>query len=251
MIQRKATAQVSEAVVESDLLRNYMIGSYNTMRLGMAAFAAGFPIAVWISGAFYGKKLPGSLSAYYWLLDTEPNHPRIVFVGGLFAMALFFFVYKGFSPKEDKLLNVAAFCAVGVALVPKSHGSWDPGYWHAGVAIALFVCLACVIRFCAGDTLEELEKSGNAPKEGPYSVAWHQKRYRLISYVMVLSPLIAGALDLSLGGSFGDPDLGKLGTTIFFVEAVGIWVFGWYWLLKSQELRRATDKKEPEAGAAT
>jgi hypothetical protein len=237
---------LAQAIAASEPLRHYMHDSYNTMRLDMGVFTAAFPFLVWLSGVFYGKKMPGSLSAYYWLIDSPVNTPRIVFAGGLIAVALFFFVYRGFRRSEGAAFNLAAVFAVGVALIPKANGNWDPGIAHAASAIALFLCLGYVLWFRSHDTLEELAKSGAAPKTGKYSVEWHRKRYRLIGVVMALSPVFAAICDRFLRGALGDPKLGKLGVLIFFIESFGIWSFAWYWFLKSAELKRATE--DPKAG---
>lgn len=251
------TQMNASALRASDPLRVYMIVSYDTLRNGMWIFTALFPVAVYLTGLFYGQKLPGSLSAYYWLVHTEPNTPRTVFVGGLLAFALFFLLYRGFTKKEDWALNAAAVFAAGVAFIPKADGAWDPGYWHGGSAVALFLCLAYVIWARAKDTFEEFEKSGEAPATGRGSLAWYKKHYKVASGVMAASPVIAVVLDLVVGKGFGlgDPDLGKLGTIIFFVECVGIWAFARYWYLKRSEIRQSAAleallKEAKKAGCA-
>lgn len=231
----------SAALRASEPLRVYMIVSFDTLRNGMWIATALFPVAVYVSGLFYGRKLPGSLSAYYWLVDTEPNIPRLVFVGGLLAFALVFLLYKGFTKQENRALNAAAVFAAGVALIPEGHGAWDPGLLHGISAVALFLCLAYVIWFRAKDTFEEFEKSGEAPATGKGSLAWYKARYKFVSVVMAASPLIAVVLDLVVGKALqlGDPKLGVLGTIIFFVECVGIWAFSRYWFLKRSEIRQS------------
>jgi hypothetical protein len=218
-----------------------MLLSYDHLRNGMWKITALFPLVVYLTGLAYGQELPGSLSAYYWLVETEPNIPRIVFVGGLFAFALLFFLYRGFTKLEDRFLDAAALFALGIALIPKQHGAWDPSYWHGGSAVALFLCLAYLIWVRAKDTFEEFEKSGEAPATGKGSLGWYKKHYRIVSVVMALSPIIAVVLDLIFGKvlGLGDPDLGKLGTVVFFVECVGIWAFARFWYLKRTEIRQS------------
>jgi hypothetical protein len=48
------------------------------------------------------------------------------FVGALFAIAACLYLYKGFTPKENRLLNLAAVFAVGVAIFPMN---WPPKNW--------------------------------------------------------------------------------------------------------------------------
>jgi hypothetical protein len=228
------------AVRASEPLRVYMILSYDTMRNGNWIVTALYPVAVYLSGLiFFHKKLPGSLSAYYWLVTPdEPNVPRTIFVGGLFAFAVFFLLYRGFSRAENRALNAAALFAALVALIPKAHGTWNPGIAHATAAILLFLCLAYVIWTRAKDTFKEFEKSGEAPATGKGSLTWYKTQYRGVSIAMGATPVIAVVLDQVVGKwlGLGDPDLGKLGTIIFFVESGGIWAFARYWYLKRSEL---------------
>lgn len=242
------------ALRASEPLRIYMILSFDTLRNGMWIFTALFPVAVYLSGLVYGQKLPGSLSAYYWLVESEPNTPRNVFVGGLLAFAVFFLLYEGFTKWENRALNAAAFFGAGVAFIPKAHGDWDPGIWHGTSAVLLFLCLAYVIWFRAKDTFEEFEKSGEAPASGKGSLGWYKTQYRIASLVMAASPVLAVALDLVLGKGLGlgDPNLGTLGTIIFFVECVGIWAFSRFWYLKRSEIRQsaALEALLKEAGKA-
>src|SRR5262245_46842116 len=71
------TQMNAAALRASEPLRVYMILSFDTLRNGMWIFTAAFPVAVYVAGLFYGRALPGSLSAYYWLIRSEPNIPRI------------------------------------------------------------------------------------------------------------------------------------------------------------------------------
>jgi hypothetical protein len=245
------TQMNASALLASEPLRVYMILSYDTLRNGMVYLTALFPVAVWASGLIHGQYLPGSLSAYYWVAHTEPNTPRTVFVGGLLAFAVFFLLYRGFTKAENRALNLAAVFAAGVALIPKADGAWDPGIWHGTVAVALFACLAYVIWFRAEDTFEEFVKSGEAPATGKGSLAWYKKQYKIASALMAASPVIAVALDLVVGKGLGlgDPDLGTLGTFIFFIECVGIWAFSRYWFLKRSEIRQSAALKALLEGA--
>jgi hypothetical protein len=240
------TQMNAAALRASDPLRVYMILSFDTLRDGMWIFTAAFPVAVYVAGLFYGQALPGSLSAYYWLIRSEPNIPRIILVGGLLAFALVFLLYRGFTKKENRALNAAAAFAAGVAFIPKADGAWDPGYWHGGSAVALFLCLAYVMWFRAKDTFEEFQRSGEAPPAGKGSLDWYKKHYKIAGGVMAASPVIAVTLDMVVGKwlGLGDPDLGKLGTIIFFIESVGIWAFARYWFLKRSEIRQSAALKE-------
>lgn len=230
--------------INPDRLMEHVLSTYHTLRYGMAVVTLLFPVVIYLAGEFSGEGLKGSLSAYYWA-DTpgaEPYLPRTLFVGGLFAIAAFMYLYKGFTFAENLAMNSAALLAVGVALVPKSHGAWDPGIWHGVFSVAMFLCLVYVVWFRAGDTLDLHPPDSSAgPVTKPYSRAWYQAQYASLGTVMLLSPVTAVILELMVGDR----------SYVFFIEAAGIWAFGLYWLAKSAELKRLALERGPVTDVAT
>ena len=213
------------------VLQAHILSTYNTLRYGIAVITLAFPAAVFLAGWFSHVGLQSSLSEYYWADSIDPNTPRAVFVGGLCAIGSFMYLYKGFTRAENIALNVAAVCGIGVALVPTPSEAdhWNPGLWHAGFAVATFVCLAYVVLFQAKKTLHELPPgtaSGSAMKR--YSRKWYVARYNVIGTVLLLSPITAAILDL------------RQSAYVFFVESAGVMAFGWYWLAKSSEIKRSS-----------
>jgi hypothetical protein len=88
---------------------------------------------------------------------------RSWFVGPLFVLGIFLYVYKGFSDTENWLLNIAGISALGVALFPMG---WNCGNncqsvsilgneitLHGTFAIISFLSMAAVALWCAKDTL--------------------------------------------------------------------------------------------------
>lgn len=216
--------------IDPNRLQEHVLGTYVSLRYGIAVITLLFPLVVYVVGKLSGVGLQSSLSEYYWADRIDPNTPRTVFVGGLFAIAVFMYLYKGFTQAEDLALNAAAVLAAGVALIPMQDGAWNPGIWHGTCAIAMFVCLAYVVWFRAGDTLSLLpEKIAEGSALKRYSRAWYQRQYRVIGFVMLLSPVSAAIANATLGGRW----------YIFFIESAGIWAFGWYWFAKSSELKRS------------
>ena len=104
--------------MQRDELQEHIFSTYINLRYGMAIIAAIFPVLVFAVGALDGVHLQNSISAYYWASGTGELRARVWFVGGLFAVATFLYLYKGFTVAENIALNLAAILAVGVAVFP-------------------------------------------------------------------------------------------------------------------------------------
>jgi len=215
--------------LQPNQLREHIFSTYISLRFGMAFMSFTFPIVVWIVGLYEGVELQDSLSAYYWASDTSLNLTRSCFVGGLYSFAAFLYLYKGFTPKENIALNLAALLCLGVALVPKQWDcapNCDKFSWHGVFAVTMFLCLAYVVFFRARDTLQFLppdEKTGEDSLASTY-----RRRYQIIGVTMAISPIAAYVLNLLVG----------LETTfVFFLESAAIWAFAWFWYTKSKEMK--------------
>jgi hypothetical protein len=233
---------------EPEQLRQHVLGTYFGLRIGIAVVGIALPLVVWIVGYFYGHLcLQRSISAYYHAVGPTGHSMRDWFVGSLFVVGMFLYLYKGFSKLENNLLNVAGVLAVLVALVPMhwqscvlvicgttpatcKGASWSP---HGVFAVGFFLCIVLVIFLCAEDTLPLIKDAGfpNADE----LIARYKKLYRAIAILMVAS--IATAYVLTVAGRYP--------STEFWMEVAGIWSFGAYWLVKSHEL----SKTEAEAKA--
>jgi hypothetical protein len=227
----------------------HQLGTYYTLRVVLACIAFALPLVVaaagWLQCKHPPQLLAGSLSAYYHRTAlSEFLTARDFFVGGLLAAAACLYAYKGFSTKENIALNMAAGFAIGVALLPTSHGAlagnamrasescvafMGAGYQdskirpilHAASAIFFFLCLAYVsIRRCR-DTLRLL--NDEVKRE------WFNRAYVLAGTAMALSPVVAALI--ALIADTPHPIF------IFAIETVGVWAFGLYWTLKTLEMR--------------
>ena len=214
----------------SKKLYDHVFDTYISLRVGMAYIAFAFPIAVVAVGFLFDRGLPvqDSLSAYYWATNNNLNPSRVVFVGGLFAVGAFLYLYKGFTPKENLSLNAAALFAIGVASFPMRWtcdgcDGWTP---HGICAFGLFGCLVYVVWFRSRDTLKYLP-AGTRPE--PYKF-W----YAVIGLFMLASPVIALVINRTVGEN----------KFVIAVEALGVWSFAAYWLVKGKELSlsRATKR---------
>ena len=201
---------------------DHVFATYISLRKGMAVIAFAFPIVVPVVGYLLDKHLglQDSLSAYYWASNTGFNPSRVPFVGGLFAIAAFLYLYKGFTVVENIVLNLAGVCAVGVACFPMNWtcdgcGKWTP---HGLLAITLFGCLAYVVFFRSRDTLKYLPKGSK--------LAFFKWSYRVAAILMAGAPVGALLITMIIGRRW----------YVIFIEGLGIWAFAYYWLVKGCEL---------------
>jgi len=150
-------------------LQKHIFSTYITLRYGVALIAFGFPVLLYLIGRFYyGINLEDSMSHYYYSLApqdlTMREFPmRVWFVGLLFAIGVFLYLYKGFSVKENIALNIAGISALGVALFPMDiQCSVDCSSFslHGASAIVLFLAIGFVCLKCTKETLQYL----NDPK---------------------------------------------------------------------------------------
>jgi len=153
----------------------------------MAAIAAAFPLVLVIGGWIREVEFQPSMSADYWAAAGGGYPPmRIWFVGVLFIVGAFLYLYKGFTPFENYALNVAGVCAFGIALAPMP---WNCPQCpqvslHGTFAVVLFLCIAYVSLRRAKDTLVLVENETL------------KARYR-----MVLAPLTAFITTTLLSGT--------------------------------------------------
>lgn len=208
--------------MNSNELDQHVFGTYISLRIGMGVIATIFPIII-VAGGYLliGQELLDSMSAYYH------SGMRNIFVGFLFAIGAFLYLYKGFSSAENIALNLAGLFAIGIAIFPMSC-SGDSGCntftapkLHAICALVFFSCMAYVSWFRADDTLSLLKIETRIG---------FKKLYSSLAVLLVLSPLAA------IVAAYVTP-LGQPGKpVVFWVEAFAIWCFAAYWLTKSREL---------------
>ncbi|MBI2425331.1 MAG: hypothetical protein HYV27_21070 [Candidatus Hydrogenedentes bacterium] len=215
-------------MLTEDTLQKHIFETYFCLRLGMAVIALAFPILLWGYGCFHGIGLQNSMSAYYWASapGSTDSPVRVWFIGVLFAIGAFLYLYKGFSAQENIALNLAAIFAIGVAYFPMEWncgGNCQSFSAHGTSAILFFLCLAYVAWFRAGDTLDN-------HKSQEYKETY-RKLYRFTALLMVASPVTAAVLLLVL-----QLERNKY---VFVLEAIAIWAFALYWAIKTTEMRKS------------
>ena len=215
-------------------LRTHITANYINLRIGVAVLAIILPFVLWIGGRLFGLELQGSMSAYYHAKD---GLERDVFVGALVAVGGFLYLYKGYTSLENIALNLAGILLVGVALFPME---WDCGdscskfSLHGTFAILFFLSIAYVCIFRASDTLGLIQDQAKVKR--------YKSVYKWLSLGMIASPAIAWVLALTL-----DPG-SEFKTLVFFVEAVGVIVFGSYWITKSREIALTNSERRAIEG---
>ena len=219
-------------------LKDHIAATYRTVRIGAAVLAIALPFVLWIGGHILADlPLQQSMSAYY---HGGGGAMRDEFVGILFTVGAFLILYKGYTNLENYALNLAGVFLVGVAVFPmewECDNSCSRFSLHGIFAVLFFLLIAYVCLFRASDTL------GLIPDQA--QVNRYKRAYTLMGLGMVASPAVAVLL------SFVLQPHSDARSTIFFVEAVGVFIFGSYWILKSPEIARTKSERCASEGKLT
>ena len=239
--------------VHPDDLAEHIYDTYWWLRLGLGCLGLCFPVVVVlchrpdplrvIPGAadLLGRDLlRGSLSAYY-----DSHQVGHFLVGELFAVGMCLIFYRGFTRKEDAVLNAAGIFAIGVSLIPYDSGIGEftvnlLGFGsamitaHGACAILHLVALWYVAWFRASDTLYGYKD--------PVKVRRYRFWYRFFAAMMVAGVVVAGVVrSIELYRPF----------TSLIAEFVGTWGFAGYWLMKSFEIKDRFSRRTSGTGAGT
>lgn len=213
-------------------LQRHVQSTYFTLRIGIAGVSLIFPVLLYVLGRSAGIPLQDSMSAYY---AGGTEWTRNVFVGVLFTIGTFLYLYKGFTPAENIALNLAGVLAPVVALFPCRCGdesaSWSP---HGAAAVGFFAAIAFVCVRCAPDTLGLIRDADTRAR--------YRLTYRILAVIMLGAPAVVFVLALPhwvlSAGIARMQGLALAYGARFVMECLGIWTFAAYWLVKSLELRR-------------
>ena len=229
-----------DEVLDDQEMQTHILSTYNSLRFGMGVMAAITPPIIVLWGYLFHITWRDSISAYYFaprgdLWEYSAYPCRVLFVGFLFALGSFLYLYKGFSKREDWALNTAGICAVTVAVFPMytepDYIPWSK-YVHYSAAVVLFLCVAYVAIFCHQDTLKLLPDPDLRQR---YKVL-----YNIVGWFMAFFPII---------GLIAARFLEAAQRQTFWIEAAGIWAFAAYWFIKSQELK--TSQADLKAATGT
>lgn len=98
--------------LKSSELKKHVHGTYICLRYGICLIGFLLPVILIIGGMALGIPWQESISQYYHTPLGD------VFVGSLFGIGAFLYLYKGFSREENIALNIAGLSVVCVALFP-------------------------------------------------------------------------------------------------------------------------------------
>jgi len=230
--------------MEPDELRKHISATYVSLRMGIAALGVAFPWILGIGGYLWAHLcLQNSMSAYYHASVFHGRSMRDIFVGVLFTVGVFLYLYKGWGDLENYLLDAAGAFAIGIAIFPMKWTDCDlrtcgplmpcPGQAfsvHGFCAISFFFCIAMVCFFCAGDTLPLI------PDEQLQNT--YKARYKVIGFIMIASMVGAYFLNTVI----------QSGRWEFWVEFTGITSFGAYWYQKTIELKKSDAERQALRG---
>lgn len=200
--------------------RDSLVISYLNLRKAVGLIGIALPMVLVLGmTVLEGFGIEPSISDYYHTIM------RNIFVGSLWAMAVFFLSYKGYERKDDLAGDLACVFAIGVAIFP----TYPPreltavdrvlGAVHLGCAAALFLVLAyfSLVLFRKGSSQMTPRK---LQRNRVYTVAGYTILIciALIGFLWILKP----------------PAELKNFDPVFWIEAVALWAFGWSWFTKGE-----------------
>jgi hypothetical protein len=226
----------------ADELSKHIARTYRGLRIGMVLVGILLPFVLWgWSSLEFNTWEPGqSVSGYYHSRDT---YVRDILVGSLCATGVCLLFYRGFSSNENRLLNLAGICIVGVAWFPttidqaprctlkegpaqasleRAPSTVSPADGrfsaHGVFAACFFVSLAIVATTQAGKSLHLVKDKALAAR--------YRQTYRGLGISMVAIPILAWVyINFIKKWAWGT----------FALEALGVWIFAAYWLVKTHE----------------
>lgn len=207
-------------ISKAEQYANTHIISYMGLRQAVGLLAIALPLVL-VLGKFLldGPGMEDSISAYYY------TSMRDVMVGTLCAIAIFLLSYRGYDRRDDIAGDLACVFALGIALFPTapqgsaSNAQVLAGHVHSVCAGAFFLTLAyfSYCLFTKGDNVSTRRR------------VWRARIYRTCGVTILLCAIGLGLVKLLPDGS---PVHSY--SPVFWIEAIGIWAFGWSWFTKGE-----------------
>jgi hypothetical protein len=198
--------------------------SSEAIRLLIGCITFTLPVLAWGGAAFAPLT---SISASYY------TTARDVFVGLLFVLGAFLFVYKGRALIEDWIANLGALAAVMAAIFPTSCDLCPTNSFaaiHLLAGAGLFIVAA---YFCLGPF-----------RHAAQGKDWVEAKRRVRFYVFCGSAILAclallGVVELAMTA-----ELKKAWAPIFWGEAFMLWTFGGAWIVAAKVLPWFSSERE-------
>jgi len=217
----------------SALTSQQLVMSYLLMRVFVGTIGLLLPWVLLIGNWLAGQAVQPSISNYYY------TPMRNVFVGALWALAMFLIAYNGYDWPDRLITNIAGVCAIGISLFPtppygpSTAHQQQIGYFHfafAGVAFLLLGVMA--LRFASREpTPAGLPFAGRCRYAfgftGPGASStptWELVTYRVGGF------LIIGCAALCY------PLWQVDAYTLIFLETIILTAFGATWFIKGRKI---------------
>lgn len=216
-----------------------LVLSFLSIRRAIGTLGYFLPFALLAFGLISPLGLPETISSAYYTPMRE------IFVGTLFAQAVFLWSYVGY-PGPGKLINdftvsrVASISVALVALAPTDYDASDPAefssqmctllqcvfgteftaYLHIAAALCFFLALAvfCLVLFVRGDEAKSEKRASN-------------QVYRICGIIILICIGLIGILFLT-----GLKDQLSALRPVFWLEFVATMAFATSWMVKGDAL---------------
>jgi hypothetical protein len=200
----------------------------DTLQIVIGILGILFPFALAIGALARGcEEIQHSISYYYHTCMGD------VFVGFMCAYAMFLFAYRGFDKKDNWAANLAAFFALGVAIVPTQFGeaelncTVDPWFTNQVIHLASAGGFFLVLSYFS---LVLFTKT----KHGGHMTTAKRNRnriYKTCGVMMLLCLVLIAIYMLLLHDKF--PELASY-KPVFWLESAALLAFGISWLTKGE-----------------
>lgn len=213
--------------------RDEMVLSYVRVRQALGYLGLGFPVLLVIGGLMAEHAVAPSVSDYYH------TTMRDLFVGSLFAIGVFLISYKGYRRSDgewlsdDLVATVAGVAAFGVAIFPNESVIPERaatlsqamiGYKASAIGhyVSAMIFLGSLAYFC-------LVKFARTAKPGRRII------YQICGWFIVSAGVLATVASyLKVAGTPAQSAWVIEWRVVLWLEAMGIWAFGWSWLTKGK-----------------
>lgn len=204
--------------------QEYFVLSYLGLRKAVGYIGTALPLVLAVGRiALHGSGIENTLSAYYY------TAMRDVFVGSLWAIAVFLLSYRGHDRRDDLAGNLACLFGLGVALLPTAppRNATALEQW---ISVGHFASAALFLSTLAYFSLVLFRKS--APGKEMTSRK-HQRNivYAVCGYAMLVCLAAIALLHVLPGNLPAHPS-----RPVFWLESLAIVAFGVSWLTKGQAI---------------
>ena len=199
---------------------NSLVISYLVLRKLLGGLGVALPIILVAGTSLFLdiNYIQPSISHYYH------TGMRDVFVCILSSFGLFLFSYTGYKPIDNWLSSLAGICALGVAFFPTS-----PGDCHEITCLVHLASATCFLLLLACMSYFLFTKSDKSPGKRTPRKRQRNRVYRVCAITIVICLILLAIYFLADTGQFPS-------ATVFWLEVIALWAFGFSWLVKGETI---------------